>query len=309
MKVGIQMFVIKGIFTFCFTSILAFNLFAAKPITRIATYNIRNYKKSTNKNSTTTHKSELLNIIKSTKAHLIAVQEIVDDYDFKDFISKYLPSYRVALSKCGGLANQKLGFIYNSKVYQLQDFYEDHSITNRPSDCKSGLRPDAVGIFKRRDSRLKIAAISVHLKAGGGQNNADIRYKQLKKLSKIINGLKNDNFKHFAIMGDFNTTDYLLGNHNHDRFVEFTLKNNLIDFSEELGCTAYWWGGIDDGLNYGSVLDHILISESLYDNFNSTESKVMAHCNNARCKVNDDDALGRSFTQVSDHCPVVATLK
>ena len=79
-------------------------------------------------------------------------------------------------------------------------------------------------------------------------------------------------------MGDFNTTDYLTGNHNHNRFVEFVLKNNLVDFSEELECTAYWWGGIADRLNYGSVLDHVLISESLYDNFDSSNSKVMAHC-------------------------------
>jgi endonuclease/exonuclease/phosphatase family metal-dependent hydrolase len=303
------MSVIKGIFTLCITCLISLNLFAAKPITRIATYNIRNYKKSSLANSPTTHKTELLNIIKTTKADLIAIQEIVDDYDFKSFVRRYLPSFKVALSKCGGLGNQKLGFLYNTKVYQLQEFYEDHSIKDRASECKSGLRPAAIGIFKKKYSRLKIAAISVHLKAGGGQNNADIRYKQLKKLSKIIAGLRDDNYKHLAVMGDFNTTDYLLGNHNYDRFVDFTLKNNLIDFSEELECTAYWWGGIDDGLNYGSVLDHVMISESLYDSFDSSHSKVMAHCNKVRCKAKDDITLGRSYTQVSDHCPVVATLK
>ena len=303
------MFAINGIFTFFITILLSFNLLAAKPITRTATYNIRNYKKSLLINGTATHKIELLNIIKTTKADLIAVQEIVDDNDFKDFIRKYLPTFKVTLSKCGGLGNQKLGFIYNTKIYQLKEFYEDHSIKDRSSGCRSGLRPAAVAIFKKKDSRLNIAAIAVHLKAGGGQNNADIRYKQLKKLSNIIAGLRYDNYKHLVIMGDFNTTDYLLGNHNHDRFVDFTLKNNLIDFSEELECTAYWWGGIDDGLNYGSVLDHVLISESLYDNFDSSHSKVMAHCNKVHCKAKDDLTLGRSYTQVSDHCPVVATLK
>lgn len=308
MKLGSNMSILKGFLAIVFVLTSVQVTWAGRPATRLATYNIRNYKKSMD-DKFATHKSELLKVIKSTKADLIAVQEIVDDYDFKDFIRKYLPSFRVALSKCGGFGNQKLGFIYNSKVYKLNDFWEDHSLAEKQSSCNKGLRPAAVGIFSKKGTRLKIAAVAVHLKAGGGQNNADVRYKQLKKLSKIINGLKYDNYKHLVVMGDFNTTDYLTGNHNYERFVEFTLKNNLIDFAEDLDCTAYWWGGVDDGLNYGSVLDHVLISESLYDNFNSSDSEVMAHCQKSRCRARDDDSLGRSFTEVSDHCPVVATLK
>ena len=302
------MSILKGFLT---VSLLVFTFqsaLASRTETKLATYNIRNYKKSSH-NKFNTDKSELVRVIKSTNADLIAVQEIVDDYDFKDFVRKYLPSFRVVLSKCGGFGNQKLGFIYNSKVYKLLDFREDHSLSEKESSCNKGLRPAAVGVFSKKGSRLKIAAIAVHLKAGGGQNNADTRYKQLKKLSKILSSLRNDNFKNIVVMGDFNSTDYLTGNHNYERFVEFTLKNNLVDFAEDLDCTAYWWGGIDDGLNYGSVLDHVLISESLYDNFNTSKSEVKAHCQKSRCRANDDDSLGRSFTEVSDHCPVVATLK
>ncbi|MCO4795060.1 MAG: endonuclease/exonuclease/phosphatase family protein [Bacteriovoracaceae bacterium] len=278
------------------------------PPLRIASYNIRNFQ-ADSKASLATRKKELYKVLKSTRADIIAVQEIVDHSGFKKFIRNYLPKYRVALSECGGFAGQKLGFVYNSSVYELQNFYEDSRLSVRQSSCRKGLRPAAIAHFKKRKTRLKFAAIAVHLKAGGGQRNADTRYAQFKQITKIIRELKNDNVRHYAVMGDFNTTDYLTQNHNYDRFVEFVMQNKLIDFSEDLECTSYWWGGIDDGLMHGSVLDHILVSESLYDSFDYSSTEIKAHCYKNSCANMTEDELGSTYKNVSDHCPVVANLK
>jgi exonuclease III len=283
---------------------------AKLPPLRIASYNIRNFKVSlTDKGGSTTRKSELFRLLKSTRSDIIAVQEIVDDQGFKKFVRDYMPKYRVVLSECGGFAGQKLGFIYNSHLYSLEDFYEDSRLSIRSSSCKRGLRPAAIAHFRKKKTRLKFAAIAVHLKAGGGQRNADQRYAQYKQITKIIRELKTDGVKHYAVMGDFNTTDYLKRNHNYDRFVEFVMQNKLIDFAEDLECTSYWWGGIDDGLMHGTVLDHVLISESLYDSFDYSTTEVKAHCQKTSCESLPESELGTSFKSVSDHCPVVANMK
>lgn len=275
------------------------------PPLRIASYNVRNF--SPEKSGT--HLKELYKILKSTRADIISVQEIVDDEGFKFFIESYLPHYKVALSKCGGFGNQKLGFIYNSKVYELKRFEEDSRLSIKQSDCDGGLRPAAIALFKKKRTRFTFAAVAVHLKAGGGQYNADTRYAQLKQLTKIIREIKNDNIRHYAVMGDFNTTDYLDRNHNYDRFVEFTIQNKLIDFSEDLECTTYWSGGRGDGLMHGSVLDHVLVSESLYDGFSHSSTELKAHCGKNLCESLPEDDLGPSFKKVSDHCPVVANMR
>lgn len=294
------------IFFFAFQA----SVWAKLPPLRIASYNIRNFKVSeSDKGNDSTMKSELFRVLKSTRSDIIAVQEIVDDQGFKKFVRDYMPAYRVALSECGGFAGQKLGFLYNAQVYDLEDFYEDSRLSVRSSNCKKGLRPAAIAHFRKKKTRLKFAAVAVHLKAGGGQRNADMRYAQYKEITKIIRELKTDGVKHYAVMGDFNTTDYLTRNHNYDRFVEFVLQNKLIDFSEDLECTSYWWGGIDDGLMHGTVLDHVLVSESLYDSFDYSNTEIKAHCQKSSCESMSEDELGTTYKSVSDHCPVVANMK
>ena len=139
--------------------------FSSLPPLRIASYNIRNFKtSSSDKGVSTTRKSELFRVIKSTKSDIIAVQEIIDDQGFKKFVRDYMPKYRVVLSKCGGFAGQKLGFIYNSNLYSLESFYEDSRLSIRSSNCKRGLRPAAIAHFRKKKTRLKFTAIAVHLK-------------------------------------------------------------------------------------------------------------------------------------------------
>ena len=305
------------IFTTC--SLLASPAFADSPNKKerfikkagltLTTFNVRNYSGSSKDlESIATNKSVLTSLLKNTKADLIAVQEIVDGEDFKSFIGKRFPKYGVRISNCGGTARQKLGFVYKKQKLTLTRFFEDSRL-NEDGSCESGLRPAAVGHFKNKASNYSFVALAIHLKAGGSQRNADTRYKQYQVLKKIVREQRNKGNYNIVMMGDFNTTDYVLRNHNYTRYINFLDRSGLIDFSDSIACSSYWWGGIDDEVQYSSLLDHILVSESLWDRYRSQEVEVQSHCKRFSCRNTREDRLGPSFESVSDHCPVVASLR
>lgn len=299
-------FVLLILLTFVSSNAFSKDIKKAKKGFNFATFNIRNY--GSDDPSNKTDKRRLKSILLKTGADLIGVQEVVDEVDFKRFVKNYLPNYRVRLSKCGGLGNQKLGFIYKSSALTLSSFSEDQ-IMNEKRECSKGLRPAAIGKFRNKKNGIKFTAINVHLKAGGAQSNADKRYWQYKQLTKLISKHKKFGARYFVVVGDFNTTDYVLRNNNYRRFLNFVDRNNLIDFSESLECSSFWYGGVEDGYFTPSLLDHILVSEALWDQYNVQEVEVGAHCKKVRCDEAHEDRLGQSFKEVSDHCPVSATLK
>jgi len=272
----------------------------------LATYNIRNFDYDS-RDDIHTNKSALRGIIKKINSDLIAVQEIVNKEEFKSFVKKNLSQYSVKLTDCGGAGKQKLGFLYKKNVLNLESFVADDRVANG-GKCNMGLRPAAIARFKIKRTGKRFTAIAVHLKAGGRQSNADVRYRQYSILTEIIKELKKGRKKRIVVLGDFNTTDYVFRNQNYERFIDFADSNKLIDFSANLDCTSYWFGGNRDGLESPSVLDHILVTENFYDEFTYSSSEAKAHCKSASCQVSTPEHLGVSFQEVSDHCPVVAKL-
>ncbi len=303
MKNGIALLILLTLFS---TDAFSKSTNKAKKGFNFATFNIRNY--GSDKSSNKTDKRRLKSLLLKTGADVIGVQEVVDEVDFKRFVKNYLPKYRVRLSKCGGLGNQKLGFVYKASALTLSSFSEDQ-IMNEKRECAKGLRPAAVAKFRNKKNGIRFTAINVHLKAGGTQSNADKRYWQYGQLSKLIKKHRKQGARYFVVVGDFNTTDYVLRNNNYKRFLNFVDRNNLIDFSESLECSSFWYGGVEDGYFTPSLLDHILVSEALWDQYSVQEVEVGSHCKKVRCDEAHEDRLGESFKEVSDHCPVSATLK
>ena len=303
MKNGIALLILLTFFNF---TVEAKDKGQSKKGFNFATFNIRNYGSEDPSNKT--DKRRLKSLLLKTGADVIGVQEVVDEVDFKNFVKRYLPEYRVRLTKCGGLGNQKLGFIYKTSALSLSSFSEDQ-IMNEKRECKKGLRPAAIGKFRNKRNGIKFTAINVHLKAGGAQGNADKRYWQYGQLTKLIKKHRKNGARYFVVVGDFNTTDYVLRNNNYKRFLNFVDRNNLIDFSETLECSSFWYGGVEDGYFTPSLLDLILVSEALWDQYNVQEVEVGSHCKKVSCDEAHEDRLGESFKEVSDHCPVSATLK
>jgi endonuclease/exonuclease/phosphatase family metal-dependent hydrolase len=276
-----------------------------KPLT-FASYNIRNFDHDP-RSGVETNKVELAKILRTFDFDLLAIQEVVAKDTFESFFSDNFPKLNYKLSDCGGRGHQKLGFIYNPERLKLISFIEEPRIAVN-SDCHSGIRPGVFGIFETK-SKIKIVAVSLHLKAGGMQENDDMRYTQIMVLHDILKEYRTQGYKNFVIMGDLNTTDYIKKAKNYARFVEFVKVNDLVDSAEAMACTAYWSGGVSDGKEHSSILDHVLVSNKLLGKAKKPKIFVHSHCEQVACAATPAINLGESYRGVSDHCPVTFSLE
>jgi len=274
----------------------------------VASYNIRNFDYD-QRSQTPTNKNQLLKTLKSLNADLIAVQEIREKSEFNRFIQNNFNSFETAFSECGGSHAQHLGFVFNKKKYQLLRLEEDMRTVNPRMNSQrtacNGSRPVLIAKFKDLSTNKVFHALSVHLKSGGQSNSIKKRFKQLAIISNIISELKKNGHSSFMIMGDFNSTEYSLRGTHYKKFKKIMRDMNMRDLSEDLKCSSYWWGGVDDGVNYPSMLDHVIVSPDLY----RQKSQVMSHCQKLRCNETYESEMGVSFDEVSDHCPQVALTK
>lgn len=273
---------------------------------KVATYNIRNFDYD-ERAGIATNKTFLLKTIKEINADLISVQEIREKDEFTSFIQTNFKNYDVKLSDCGGFNDQHLGFIYDSTKLKLLTYKEDLrtvSVNQRSSHCM-GSRPLFIAKFKNLNTGKIFTAISVHLKSGGTPSSIVKRFKQISILEEIVVSKRKSGMESFIIMGDFNSTEYGLKGEYHHRFKRHVKNMGLVDTSKKLKCTSYWGGGVDDGKNYPSHLDHILVSEDMF----SEPSKVKSHCQRLSCSEEFEFNMGISFSEVSDHCPQVAPVK
>jgi endonuclease/exonuclease/phosphatase family metal-dependent hydrolase len=276
-----------------------------KPLV-FATYNIRNFDHDP-RSGVETNKVELTKILNSFAFDLLAIQEVVARDTFESHVTENFSKLRYKLTDCGGRGHQKLGFIYNPGRLKLISFSEEARIAVN-SDCHSGIRPGAFAIFETK-SKVQFLAVSLHLKAGGMQENDDLRYTQIMVLHDILKEYRNKGIKKFVIMGDLNTTDYIKRAKNYLRFMEFVKANDLVDSAESVDCSAYWSGGVSDGMEHSSVLDHILVSKNLLDETKKPKISVHSHCALVSCAATPAQNLGESYKGVSDHCPVTFSLE
>jgi exonuclease III len=278
---------------------------------RFASYNIRNYGSKGGKHHKAitleqekTNNRKLAQILKTTSATLLGVQEIVDATKFKKFITNNFSQYSAVFSKCGGRGRQKLGFIYNKNELELLSFREDNRVSMNKG-CRSGLRPAFIGKFKHVRTQKTFTALNFHLKAGGRLSNVLKRKDQYKIISTLIKEIRKKGSKNLVLFGDFNTTNYNLRNEHYQTFINFVQNNRLTDFAESLNCSSYWWGGVRDGLEYPSLLDHVMMSQEMKDLLGKkAKAQVLSHCQKSFCEATTARELGTSFKSVSDHCPV-----
>lgn len=289
-------------------SLTSLNLLAGQKFT---TLNIRNFDYDPRYHYHT-DKELLAKMLQEEDADILAVQEIVRDRLFDSFVSINLPDYGLALSECGGANDQKLGLVYKKEKYELLEFKEDLRITVRNSSqtprCDSGSRPAAIAIFRDLKTQQKLAAISVHLKSGGGASNIEKRFYQLSVLQKIRKELLSEGIEHIVVMGDFNSTQYIYHREEYKRFKDIVASMNMTDVSSDVKCTSYWWGGINDDIQYPSQLDHVLISDSLLKN-KEYRSTVGGHCQVNQCQPTAETQMGATYDGISDHCPVSGIIK
>jgi endonuclease/exonuclease/phosphatase family metal-dependent hydrolase len=276
----------------------------------IGAYNIRNFDYDQRYNIRT-NKSELAKIMKSTNFDVLSVEEVVNSAEFERFVARELPGFDTEISRCGGEHGQHLGFVFNKDKVELLSFNEDLSTSNpggQPT-CDGGSRPLAIGLFQVKATGQRFYGITAHLKSGSQSDSQDRRIKQYEIIKNTINELRNKTgVKDFYFAGDLNTTNYLVRGPDYTSLTKVVKDLGMIALSQNLACSAYWWGGSDDGIETPSLLDHVIATPGLITNGNSN-AKVHGHCATASCREVPAKELGVSYGSVSDHCPVTATIQ
>jgi hypothetical protein len=275
----------------------------------IGAYNIRNFDYD-ERYRIRTNKPELTTMLANLKADVLSVEEINNTAEFALFITSKLPGYKVATSECGGQHGQHLGFIYNSATVDLLSFNEDLSISDpgQAGGCNTGSRPLAIGLFQIKSTKQKFYGMTAHLKSGSQPDSIAKRSKQYEIIKKNIKELKaKTGVQDFYFAGDMNTTEYVSRGVDYTLFRKLVSDLGMVDLAQDLACSAYWWGGTDDGIEEPSLLDHIVATPGLLKTSNKAEAQ--GHCKKVACRKATLKELGVSYESVSDHCPITATIQ
>jgi endonuclease/exonuclease/phosphatase family metal-dependent hydrolase len=283
--------------------------FSAHALT-IGGYNIRNFDYD-ERYKIKTNKVELSSTILALNVDVLSVEEINNTQEFEKFVSTKLPGYDTELSRCGGAHGQHLGFVYNKKNIELLSFNEDLSITEpgTPGSCDSGSRPLAIALFQVKATKQKFYGFTVHLKSGSDASSIAKRNKQYEIIQKTMLELKSKTgVANFYVAGDFNTTEYLSRGSDYASLNNAVKNMGMVDLASNLKCSAYYWGGTDDGIETPSLLDHVLVTQGLIK-VKGASAKASTHCEKVSCREVPIKELGVSYESVSDHCPLTAVIQ
>jgi endonuclease/exonuclease/phosphatase family metal-dependent hydrolase len=291
------------------TALFLVSTLTAQAAVTIGTYNIRNFDYD-ERYRIRTNKPELASLLLNLKADVLSVQEINNTAEFEKFVGSKLPGYDTELSRCGGAHGQRLGFLYNKKTIEMLAFNEDLSISEpgTPGACDAGSRPMAIALFKIRATGQRFYGMSVHLKSGSDPSAMKKRFKQYQIIKQTINELSSKSgIRDFYVAGDFNTTEYISRGSDYTQLTTVVKELGMIDLASNLKCSAYWWGGTDDGIETPSLLDHVIATPGLVKS--QPKVKVGGHCEKVSCRQVPERDLGVSYESVSDHCPITATIQ
>lgn len=297
---------------FSFLALSLLTTLSAKAFT-IGAYNIRNFDYD-ERYRIRTNKVELSSILNSLQADVLSVEEINNTAEWDRFVQSKMPGYDTEVSRCGGAHGQRLGFLYNKSTVELLSFNEDLSISEPGAQgaCDAGSRPLAIGLFRIKATGQKFYGMTTHLKSGSQGESIEKRTKQFEIIKKIVKDLKSKTgIQDFFIAGDMNTTEYLSKGHDYKILTKMVSELGMTDLSANLKCTAYYWGGTDDGIETPSLLDHVIVSQGLLKlkSRNSVQAMATGHCQKVNCREVPVRELGTSYASVSDHCPVTATIQ
>lgn len=292
-----------------FSVLFLASTFSAQALT-IGGYNIRNFDYD-ERYKIRTNKVELASMIQNLKVDVLSVEEINNTQEFEKFVESKLPGFGTELSRCGGEHGQHLGFVYNKNTVELLAFNEDLSIAEpgTPGSCDSGSRPLAIALFQIKATKQKFYGFTVHLKSGSQAASLKKRSKQYQIIQNTMQELKSKTgVQDFYVAGDFNTTEYLARGADYNDLNKAVKNMGMTDLASNLKCSAYYWGGTDDGIETPSLLDHVLVTPGLVK-VKSPTAKAGAHCELVSCREVPIKQLGISYESVSDHCPLTATVQ
>ena len=257
----------------------------------IMTWNIQNFPKSEH---TINYAAKIINAI---DADVIGLQEIQSDSAFFALVAQLneidknnWSGYRANTDKW----NMNLAYIYKTDIIKVKKIYEIYD-----GDYYAFPRRSLVIEFTFNEELFVI--INNHLKAKTGEENRARRIDACQKLDKFIDKYHTD--ENVIVLGDLN--DQLPDPEDENVFLVF-LKDKanykFADWEIAVDETADWsypyW-------KYRGHLDHILISNELFDEFEKDGSVVKTIAIDKFMEGGDDTR----YKYITDHRPVVLKLE
>ncbi|MFQ3214824.1 MAG: endonuclease/exonuclease/phosphatase family metal-dependent hydrolase [Marivirga sp.] len=227
--------------------------------------------------------SRLADLINSTNADVIAMQEVAEPDQLATLVAA-LPGWNYKVYDVRG--DQELGYLYKeseiASISELSIIY--------PNNTSAFYRPPVIVEVEHINGQ-KITLFNIHLKCCGGSQNV-ARRKEASELLKdyIDNNLANEKV---IVLGDFN--DEITGSDNpFENFVADSAKYYFADTEIATGNYQYWsYPGFGQ---FGSHIDHVLISNELFDDV--TAISTLAY----------DECISSYDYYVSDHRPLIISI-
>jgi endonuclease/exonuclease/phosphatase family metal-dependent hydrolase len=254
---------------------------------RIATFNIERFGDPEKRTDT----ARLVEILGGLSADVIAVQEIEDPSRLERVAAKL--GLRMALSRCGGASEMRVGFLYDPKKLRLESLHEYPELDpNGEGACTRGERPGLLARFEVNERSF--ALLAIHLAARGDEEFATKRRSQWRRAIAIATSQSVPT----AILGDTNSTGWLDDRHGERSFIEEQLgKANMSLLTAALPCSEYF---VRDDRLTPSMLDHVAVTAG----FPASRATVHGYCRELACREVPAREAPRDYARVSDHCPV-----
>ncbi len=232
-------------------------------------------------------------IIQAMDADIIACQEISDTTAWKNMVNS-IGGYEAIFfpGRYRGLA-----YVYKTSTVQIQDFYKIYSASQYSNNF-----PRAPKVLDVTFNGQSFIIINNHLKCCGdgtlsANNSSDEENRRFQAMNLIKSYIDN-NFtdKNVILLGDLNDN---LGDVYYNNVFQTVLDDpqnyKFVDLSIANGLGFDW-----SYPNWPSHLDHILISNELFDDFDNTNSSIST--------IMVDNFMAGGFNEydakVSDHRPV-----
>lgn len=228
-------------------------------------------------------------IIENLDVDLYAVQEIADTWSFDNLMNDLSEYDGLYSDDTYGSSYQKTGIIYKKNmitVLSKDQIYEDREYEFPRPPLIVKLR-----VVKGEFSN-DFFLIVVHLKAYQGDEELDRRRGAVRLLKEFMDSrIKTEDEKDYIIAGDWN-----------DELTDGLSENCFTILLNDPGSYKFLTLEIADDPIYssypswGSLIDHILISESLFDEYNGGHTTTILV----------DSRISDYFANVSDHRPVIS---
>jgi endonuclease/exonuclease/phosphatase family metal-dependent hydrolase len=248
----------------------------------------------------------------SLDVDVLAVQEIKNtprsQARMKDLITRLDTwthgSWKLELDRCGKSVQQHVGLLYNSNRVIAEGFSVAAGVNPHGEACKKQLRPGLVGRFRTRGDGRVLNVISVHLKSGAQPRSARLRKASFLGLERELSALRRAYPSSILVAaGDFNTMGCKSCKPRVSPADEVErLRHSVSAAGLRLlplvpGCSEYYRGK-------GGALDWIAT-----DSPDVSVAEVSGVCAKNQCAPLPSGAAPAAISQLSDHCPVIATLR